>query len=369
LDELVAYEQPTKYLVSSTDYNGNYPTPVLTAGQTFHLGRTNEKHGIYPASKDSAVIIFDDFTTAFKWVDFPFKAKSSAMKMLTSKSPSVADLKYIYYAMSTIQYMPSDHARQWIGTYSKFLIPIPPKEVQAELVRILDTFIQLEAALEAELEARKRQLKYMRSLALSSCFSDRGSKTTLADVTQKVSNVTWKNKDDLELEYIDLSSVDRNTSRISKTQKVTNSTAPSRAQQQIQLGDVLFGSTRPLLGKIASVPSQLDGQVCSTGFTVLRTNPALLDSRFLIHLLNTDLFFEYIEQNQEGASYPSISDAKVKNFTFTLPSLAEQARIAEMLDPLEMLVNDISIGIPSEIGYRRKQYEYYRDHLLTFKEA
>ena len=82
--EIVNYEQPSKYIVKSTDYSDAFKTPVLTAGQTFILGYTNEENGIYNASKESPVIIFDDFTGSFKWVDFPFKVKSSAMKMLTA---------------------------------------------------------------------------------------------------------------------------------------------------------------------------------------------------------------------------------------------------------------------------------------------
>ncbi len=82
----VNYEQPTKYIVNSTKYDDTYKTPVLTAGQTFVLGYTDETQGIYPASKENPVIIFDDFTGAFKWVDFPFKVKSSAMKILTANS-------------------------------------------------------------------------------------------------------------------------------------------------------------------------------------------------------------------------------------------------------------------------------------------
>lgn len=80
------YEQPTKYIVGNTDYNDTFSIPVLTAGQSFILGYTNEVDGIYKASKDNPVIIFDDFTGAFKWVDFQFKVKSSAMKMLTANA-------------------------------------------------------------------------------------------------------------------------------------------------------------------------------------------------------------------------------------------------------------------------------------------
>ena len=166
LSDVLSYEQPGKYLVSSTAYDDSYKTPVLTAGQTFILGYTDETSGIYPASTENAVIIFDDFTTAFKWVDFPFKAKSSAMKMLTSKNHFAISLRYAFYAMQTITYAPQDHARQWIGTYSKIRIPVPPILIQNEIVKILDTFIQLEMELEAELEARRRQYRHYRDQLL-----------------------------------------------------------------------------------------------------------------------------------------------------------------------------------------------------------
>ena len=90
LNEIIDYEQPGKYIVSSTDYNDDFETPVLTAGQSFILGYTNETEGIYQASKESPVIIFDDFTTSSHWVDFPFKVKSSAMKLLTAKDEKIA---------------------------------------------------------------------------------------------------------------------------------------------------------------------------------------------------------------------------------------------------------------------------------------
>ena len=83
LGKVVDYEQPSKYIVSSKAYDDSNEIPVLTAGQSFILGYTNEKDGIYQASKNNPVIIFDDFTTSKQWVDFKFKVKSSAMKMLT----------------------------------------------------------------------------------------------------------------------------------------------------------------------------------------------------------------------------------------------------------------------------------------------
>lgn len=171
LGDYTNYEQPTKYRVKSTNYSDNFRTPVLTAGQTFILGYTNETDGIYKAS-EKPVIIFDDFTTANKWVDFDFKVKSSAMKMITSKDESKLLLKYVFHWLNTLPsgLIEGDHKRQWISNYTTKKIPIPPLEVQQEIVSILDKFIELTAELTAELEARKKQYEYYREKLLS--FND-----------------------------------------------------------------------------------------------------------------------------------------------------------------------------------------------------
>ncbi|EMH43616.1 hypothetical protein HMPREF1430_00680, partial [Helicobacter pylori GAM96Ai] len=103
LGEVLEYDQPNKYCVTSKEFDKSYPTPVLTAGKTFILGYTNEKDNIYQASKSSPVIIFDDFTTATQWVDFPFKVKSSAMKILLPKNPTI-NIRFIFFYMQTIPY-------------------------------------------------------------------------------------------------------------------------------------------------------------------------------------------------------------------------------------------------------------------------
>ena len=166
LGELLDYEQPTKYIVKSTEYDTSYDIPVLTAGQTFILGYTNEKFGVYKASQENPTIIFDDFTTSFHWVDFEFKIKSSAMKMLRPKDTFDGSFKYVYYAMKCIKYEAVDHTRHWISKYSQFEIPVPPLEVQEEIVCILDHFTNLAAELQAELQARKEQYEYYRNKLL-----------------------------------------------------------------------------------------------------------------------------------------------------------------------------------------------------------
>ena len=133
LGDILEYEQPTKYLVDTTDYNENYKTPVLTAGKTFILGYTNDKNGIY---NNLPAIIFDDFTTASKYVNFPFKAKSSAMKIL-----KVKDKKYptnlFYEYLNNVEFEAGTHKRYWISEYQKLKIPLPPLKEQEKIADIL----------------------------------------------------------------------------------------------------------------------------------------------------------------------------------------------------------------------------------------
>ncbi|MCK5592194.1 MAG: restriction endonuclease subunit S, partial [Candidatus Pacebacteria bacterium] len=136
LEEILEYEQPTKYIVESVNYNDSFKTPVLTAGKTFILGYTNEREGIMPANK-LPVIIFDDFTTAIKFVDFPFKVKSSAMKILHIDQKK-ADPRFLFQLMKTIKFRHDDHKRYWISEFSKIKIPLPPFEVQKEIAEQIE---------------------------------------------------------------------------------------------------------------------------------------------------------------------------------------------------------------------------------------
>jgi type I restriction enzyme S subunit len=135
LGELLDYIQPTKYLVESTEYDDTYETPVLTAGKSFILGYTNETFGIY--NEPLPLIIFDDFTTAIQFVDFPFKAKSSAMKLLVPKNNS--NIYFIFEAMQLIEYAIGGHERHWISKFAKIEIPVPCPEEQNKISDFLNS--------------------------------------------------------------------------------------------------------------------------------------------------------------------------------------------------------------------------------------
>ena len=150
LGELLSYEQPGRFLVLNTDYLQAGGIPVLTAGKTFVLGYTSESHGIYA---ELPVIIFDDFTTASKYVTFPFKAKSSAMKMLKAR-PGV-NLRFVYERMQLIDFPIADHKRRWIAEFSKLEIPTPPLDEQEAVARVLADADAEIAILQQRLEATR----------------------------------------------------------------------------------------------------------------------------------------------------------------------------------------------------------------------
>ena len=145
LEQIINYEQPTAYIVNSTTYDDSYLTPVLTAGKSFIIGYTNETAGIY---SNLPCIIFDDFTTDSKKVDFPFKVKSSAMKIL--KIHKDIEIDYVAMFMSITRLVGDTHKRYWISEYSKLEIPIPPKAEQKRIVYASrEIFTQLDEIMES----------------------------------------------------------------------------------------------------------------------------------------------------------------------------------------------------------------------------
>ena len=133
LEDIVDYEQPQAYIVESTDYSDDYDIPVLTAGKTFIIGYTNEETGI---CDNLPVIIFDDFTTDSKYVEFPFKVKSSAMKILRVRRG--IDIKYVAAFMAITRLIGKTHKRYWISEYSKIEIPIPPQKEQERIIMAIE---------------------------------------------------------------------------------------------------------------------------------------------------------------------------------------------------------------------------------------
>ena len=362
IGDVVNYEQPNKYIVKSTDYDDSYNIPVLTAGQSFILGYTNENYNLYLASKKNPVIIFDDFTGSFKWVDFTFKVKSSAMKLLTANTEYIM-IRYIFHCMGYIDFSSSEHKRLWISIYSNFKIPLPPLPVQEEIVRILDTFTELTTKLNneltLELTLRKKQYEYYRDGLLK--FGEEVEIVQLKNVAE-YSKLKIEAKEVNEDNYVGVDNLLQG-----KKGKTISSYVPNEGRlTKYDKEDILIGNIRPYLKKIWY--SDRMGGTNGDVLVIHINDKSRINSRYLYFVLSSDKFFQYDMQYAKGAKMPRGNKEAILNYKFGLPSISIQERIVYVLDHFDKVCNNLNIGLPAEIEARNKQYEYYRDQLLNMKE-
>ena len=246
-------------------------------------------------------------------------------------------------------------------------IPVPPIEVQRKIVEILDNFTELEAELErkleAELEARRKQYEYYRNQLLT--FDKVGGVRfdvkwmTLGEIGYYVrdridgSMLTADN-------YIGVENILKD-----KQGKTTATSVPSSNAIAYTDGDILIGNIRPYLKKIwmADRKGGTNGDVlCIRIF-----DKDIITPHYLYCVLSSDEFFNYDNSHSKGGKMPRGDKKAVLEYTFPIPPLSEQQRIVDILDRFEALTTDLQSGLPAEIEARRKQYEYYREKLLTFK--
>jgi type I restriction enzyme S subunit len=153
----------------------------------------------------------------------------------------------------------------------------------------------------------------------------------LGDILIKTETVNPLQSPAAEFDYIDVSSISNKTFSIEETQRLKGKDAPSRARRLVRANDILFATIRPTLQRIAIVPNELDQQVCSTGYFVLRPKPEL-NYRFIFYSLFTEAFMSQMERLQKGASYPAVTDGEVRSQSLSFPPLPEQHRIVGILD-------------------------------------
>lgn len=361
----------------------------ITAGKMKELHKSNAPIKIFAGGKTFALVDFDDIPQKdinhkpsiivksrgiieFEYYDKPFSHKNE-MWAYHSQNPNI-NIKFIYYFLKQnepyFQKIGSKMQMPQIATpdTDKFKIPIPPLSVQSQIVQILDTFTELTKQLTTELSMRQKQYQYYRDFLLSEHeLAKVGFEwKTLGEVVLPTNNIKW-HESDLSYRYIDLSSVDKDNNNIGETLEITSKNAPSRAQKIVKKDDVIFATTRPTQMRSALIPPNLDGQIASTGYCILRANQNEVLPKWIYYNLQIDEFKIYLQDKQSGTAYPAISDGLIKQFQIPIPPLSVQSQIVAILDTFDTLTQSISEGLPKEIKLRQKQYEYYREQLLNFK--
>ena len=186
----------------------------------------------------------------------------------------------------------------------------------------------------------------------------------LIDVIQKTETINPKKNPDSTFEYIDVSSICNKQFVIQETSTVLGKDAPSRARKLVRTDDILFATIRPTLKRIAQVPNNLDKQVCSTGYFVLRPKD-FVEGRFLFYFLFTENFMGEMEKLQKGASYPAVNDGEVSSQTIYLPSFDEQKRIVAILDEAFEGCDRAIRNTENNLANARELFESYRNSILT----
>ena len=331
LGELLSYEQPTPYIVSSTDYNDKYKTPVLTAGKSFILGYTDETDGVYSALP---VIIFDDFTTASQYVNFEFKVKSSAMKILTPNTELVLP-KFIYYRMQIIQFDHSTHKRYWIQQYSKIKVSIPSIPVQEQIVaKIEELFSELDNGVET-LRKTKRQLAVYRQAVLKDAFSHITEKKTIREMSSVVTSGSrgWAQYySDHGAKFVRIGNLTRDRIRIdlSDIQYVDLPDGAEGKRTQLQHNDVLVSITADL-GSIGLVPGDIGEAYVNQHIAMIRfLNP--VQGEFMAWYLRSDYGQKDLLKNKRGGGKLGLGLDDIRDSRVPVVSDAEASKIVENIE-------------------------------------
>jgi type I restriction enzyme S subunit len=287
----------------------------------------------------------------------------------------VAHYRYVYhFLLSQYEYIKSLGAGSQTNINAQIIkklqIPIPPLSVQKEIIRILDTFTELTAELTTELTARKKQFNYYQNTLFK--FNDI-AQISITELCSIKARIGWQGLSRKEYlsngEYYLVTGVDFTSDHhidFKNCHYVTQERYNQDTNIQIHEGDLLI-TKDGTLGKIAIIDKEPDKQTTlNSGVFVLRIKDQRILLRFLYHYLISDYFTEFIETVKTGSTVPHLTQTGLVNLKIPIPPIEEQSRIVTILDKFDILTTSISEGLPKEIELRKKQYEYYRDMLLTF---
>ena len=330
LEECIDYEQPTKYLVDDDQYDDSYDIPVLTAGQSFILGYTNETDGIFP-KEELPVIIFDDFTTSSKFVNFPFKVKSTAMKILHAKDGY--NPKFLYYAINHIKVNTEVHKRYWISDFSKREINKYSLEEQNRIVEEIQN-------IESMIENRNNTLKELDNLCLSKYnelnneYSD--SIVKLGDEIKTASGGTplrskeeyYKNGD---IPWMTSGEVNQGII-YHVANKITEEGLNNSSAKIFPINTVvvaMYGATAGQVG-LLKIETSTNQAVCG-----LLPDSTKFDPNFLYYSVLSKK--KWMISQCVGGAQPNISQTIIKNMKIVKPPIEKQIEFSHYIDNINSL--------------------------------
>lgn len=323
-----------------------------------------------------AVLVQSRGVIDFLYYDTPFTFKNEMWAYTTDNQISV---KYLYYVLQNdVEYFRG--AAKGMGALPQislpitenYEIPLPPLAVQSEIVRVLDKFTLHKAELAAELAARLQQYEYYRDQLLT--FDDTVKRVKLGEVCNVKGRIGFRGYTRNDIVKKGEGAISLSPGNISGHTLLYNDCTyiswmkyDESPEIKVREGDVILCKTGSTLGKVAIVEQLPEKATINPQLVVLKDIKC--NNRFLKYILTTSKFQNYIRGRMGVGSVPNISQAVLNELLIPLPPLSEQERIVSILDRFDKLCHDIREGLPAEIELRQKQYEHYRDRLLTFEAA
>ncbi|MDP2709389.1 MAG: restriction endonuclease subunit S [bacterium] len=322
IKDLLDFEQPIKYIVESSSYTPTGKTAVLTANKSFVLGYTNETDGVYT---DTPAIIFDDFTTDSKYVDFPFKVKSSAIKILRNKDTNT-DLKFVYEIMKSFIFPIANHKRHYISQYQDLDIVVPPIKEQKKIADIL-------SSVDNEIEQNEVLIKKYEDLKIGILADFLNSKTKKTEFKRK------------KLEAL----CNFTTGKLNSNRSITGGKYPffTCSKETYAIDQYSFDCEAILLAgnnaagiySVKHYSGKFDAYQRTYVITIKNENE--LDYVFLKEIINAKL--NLLKNMSLGSTTKFLTIKLLHNIEINIPSISEQRRIAKIL----LLVDQNIIGYKS----------------------
>lgn len=338
IKDFIDYEQPNGYIVESDRYNSKYSTPVLTAGQSFILGYTNESKGVY---EKGPCIIFDDFTTSVHYVDFPFKVKSSAMKILTTKSN--ADIKYCYYLLLSLSKMPLNHKRQWISTTSEKSYVLPSMDKQISIVKQLDLISDTIANYTNQIENLDNLVK-ARFIEMFGDLRTNNKNWQVVSFNECASIDTNMIRDFDGYEdypHIGIDSIEKDTGRIFGYRTISEDGVIS-GKYLFTPKHIIYSKIRPNLNKVA-LPDFIG--LCSADAYPILVKDTVCTREYFGYTLRSRIFLDYILAFSSRTNLPKVNKSQVEGFKLPLPPIELQNQFADFVQQVDKSRFDIKKGI------------------------
>ena len=298
----------------------------------------------------------------------PFTFKN---EMWAYTADDVVSVKFLYYVLKNNIQTFRDAASGMgslpqisLKVTEEFMLPVPPLEVQREIVRVLDSFTLLTAELTAELTARKKQYGYYRDNLLSFSGSTDVKNVPLGDIAKFVYGYTDKAKETGSARFVRITDISEDGRLNPYDAKYVDLTEESK-KYLLAKGDLLLARTGATYGKTLYFESDEPAVYASFLIKIILDN-SIIKNRYYWHFSKSSLYWKQAEQYVSKGGQQQFNTNAVSRVKVPVPSLEAQDRIIYVLDNFDAICTDLNIGLPAEIEARQKQYEYYRDALLTY---